>query len=100
MSDIGNNTEALSGEPRELRSLNADEAGRILVEWGHKSYRVTQLLGWLYKKRAGSIDEMTDLPKGLRDQLAGAFFLKPLELEKEQRSRAVSYTHLTLPTKA
>ena len=87
MSDIGNNTGALSGEPRELRSLNADEAGRILVEWGHKSYRVTQLLGWLYKKRAGSIDEMTDLPKGLRDQLAGAFFLKPLELAKEQRSR-------------
>ena len=53
MSDIGNNTGALSGEPRELRSLNADEAGRILVEWGHKSYRVTQLLGWLYKMRAG-----------------------------------------------
>ena len=59
MTDIGNKTGALSGEPRELRSLNADEAGRILVEWGHKSYRVTQLLGWLYKKRAGSIDEMT-----------------------------------------
>ena len=66
MTDIGNNTGALSGERRELRSLNADEAGRILVEWGHKSYRVTQLLGWLYKKRAGSIDEMTDLPKALR----------------------------------
>ena len=87
MTDIDNNTGALSGERRELRSLNADEAGRILLEWGHKSYRVTQLLGWLYKKRAGSIDEMTDLPKGLRDQLAGAFLIKPLELAKEQRSR-------------
>ena len=87
MTDIGNNNRALSGKPRELRSLNADEAGRILVEWGHKSYRVTQLLGWLYKKRASSIEEMTDLPQGLRDQLAGSFFLKPLELAKEQRSR-------------
>ncbi len=87
MTDIDNNIGALSGERRELRSLNADEAGRILLEWGHKSYRVTQLLGWLYKKRASSIDEMSDLPKGLRDQLAGAFLLKPLELAKEQRSR-------------
>ncbi len=34
---------------RELRSLNADEAERVLTEWGHKSYRATQLLGWLYK---------------------------------------------------
>ena len=76
-----------SEKPRELRSLNADEVGRVLAEWGHKSYRVTQLLGWLYKKRVCSIDEMSDLPQELRDQLAGAFLLKPLELAKEQRSQ-------------
>ena len=72
---------------RELRSLNAEEVESTLAEWGHKSYRVTQILGWLYKKRACSIDEMSDLPQELRDQLAGSFLLKPLELAKEQRSR-------------
>ena len=76
-----------AGKPRELRSINADEAERFLTEWGHKSYRTTQLLGWLYKKRAGSIDEMSDLPLELRDQLSGAFSLLPLELAREQRSR-------------
>ena len=72
---------------RELRSLNADEAERVLTEWGHKSYRATQLLGWLYKKRASSIDEMSDLPLELRDQLSEAFSLQPLELTREQCSR-------------
>ncbi|MDP7441423.1 MAG: 23S rRNA (adenine(2503)-C(2))-methyltransferase RlmN [Verrucomicrobiota bacterium] len=72
---------------RELRSLNADEAERVLTEWGHKSYRATQLLGWLYKKRASSIDEMSDLPLELRDQLSEAFLLQPLELTREQCSR-------------
>ena len=50
---------------RELRSLNAEEVESTLAEWGHKSYRVTQILGWLYKKRACSIDEMSDLPQEL-----------------------------------
>ncbi len=72
---------------RELRSVNADEAERVLTEWGHKSYRATQLLGWLYKKRASSIDEMSDLPLELRDQLSEAFSLQPLELTREQCSR-------------
>ncbi len=72
---------------RELRSLNADEAERLLTGWGHKSYRTMQLLGWLYKKCAVSVDEMSDLPLELRDQLSGSFSIKPLELTREQRSR-------------
>ena len=77
----------LADTPRDPRSLNADEAERLLTGWGHKSYRVTQLLGWLYKKRADSIDAMSDLPQGLRDQLADEFSLRPLELAREQSSR-------------
>ena len=73
--------------PRDPRSLNADEAERLLTGWGHKSYRVTQLLGWLYKKRAYSIDAMSDLPQVLREQLADVFSLRPLELAREQCSR-------------
>lgn len=77
----------LADTPRDPRSLNADEAERLLTGWGHKSYRVTQLLGWLYKKRADSINAMSDLPQGLRDQLADEFSLRPLELAREQSSR-------------
>ena len=45
-------TDRIQAPNRELRSLNAEEVESTLAEWGHKSYRVTQLLGWLYKKRA------------------------------------------------
>ena len=72
--------------PRDLRSLNAEEAEDLLSGWGHKSYRAKQLLGWLYKKSVGSIDEMTDLPQGLREQLAASFALQPLKLAREQCS--------------
>ena len=74
--------------PRDPRSLNADEAERLLTGWGHKSYRVTQLLGWLYKKRAYSIDAMSDLPQVLREQLADVFSLRPLELARESEPRS------------
>ena len=75
-------TDRILAPNRELRSLNAEEVESTLAEWGYKSYRVTQLLGWLYKKRASSIDEMSDLPQELREQLAGSFLLKPLELAR------------------
>ena len=80
-------TDSSKTPSRELRSLTAEEVESTLAGWGHKSYRVTQLLGWIYKKRACSINDMSDLPQELREQLAGAFFIRPLELAKEQRSR-------------
>ena len=72
---------------RDLRSLNAEEAEDLLSGWGYKPYRAKQLLGWLYKKSAASIDAMSDLPQGLREQLAAVFSLQPLELAREQCSR-------------
>ena len=72
---------------RDLRSLNAEEAEDLLSGWGYKPYRAKQLLGWLYKQSVGSIEEMTDLPQGLRQQLATAFSFQPLELAREQCSQ-------------
>lgn len=48
-----------------------------LIEWlterGWPRFRARQILTWIYQKRADSFDTMTDLPKGLRAQLASAF---------------------------
>ena len=38
-------------------------------------YRVGQIRRWLFEKRAGDWDAMSDLPKGLREQLAESFRL-------------------------
>ncbi len=44
-----------------------------LMERGWPKFRARQILTWIYQKRAESFDAMTDLPKGLRAQLAESF---------------------------
>lgn len=44
-----------------------------LTERGWPKFRSRQILTWVYQKRADSFDAMTDLPKGLRAQLASNF---------------------------
>ena len=39
---------------------------------GEPAYRAQQVYSWLYEKRAPSIDQMTDLPRALRERLAAA----------------------------
>ena len=49
------------------------EVERGFTLWQQPSYRVGQLLEWLYNRRAATWDEMTNLPKALRQSLAEAF---------------------------
>lgn len=42
----------------------------LAKEFGEKAYRATQLFEWMYQKRVTSFEDMTNLPKGLREQLA------------------------------
>ena len=44
---------------------------------GEPKFRAKQLLEWLYKKRAAQWDDMSNLPKALRDRLAEAFEFTP-----------------------
>jgi 23S rRNA (adenine2503-C2)-methyltransferase len=41
-----------------------------MVSWGHPSFRARQLAAWLYRRCAATFDEMTDLSRGLRSELA------------------------------
>jgi len=72
---------------RDIRSLTAGEASRQFSAWGHKGYRVTQLLQWVYAGRAATWDEMSNLPQKLRDMLSETYLLQLLELVKAQESR-------------
>jgi 23S rRNA (adenine2503-C2)-methyltransferase len=44
-----------------------------LAERGLPAYRAEQIQRWLFEKRAQSFDDMSDLPKGLRADLAGHY---------------------------
>ena len=57
---------------------------------GEPAFRAKQILDWLYKKRARSWDEMTNLPKPLRTWLADTFELMPATLVLNQQSEDVT----------
>jgi len=62
-----------------------------LLDWlreaGEPAYRLTQILSWVYERRAGSFDAMTNLGRDLRTRLAESFSLAPLRVIGQERSR-------------
>jgi 23S rRNA (adenine2503-C2)-methyltransferase len=74
---------------------NTEETLRAwLQERGEKPLRAKQLRRWLLVRGAESFDEMTDLPKALRQQLADA--LVPLSTRIAKHLRASDDTHKLL----
>jgi 23S rRNA (adenine2503-C2)-methyltransferase len=63
-----------------------EELQEQFQKWDCPTYRVTQLLDWLYRRKATSWDAMTNLPKNLRDYLDHTFSLEILQLARKQGS--------------
>lgn len=55
---------------KSIKSYSQAELSALLTELGQPSFRVKQLTEWLYVKHVRSYDEMTNLPKTLRETLA------------------------------
>jgi 23S rRNA (adenine2503-C2)-methyltransferase len=53
--------------------MQFDQLHHRLSQLGEPTYRAQQIAKWLYHKRAQSVDEMTDLPRSLRERLARDF---------------------------
>jgi 23S rRNA (adenine2503-C2)-methyltransferase len=64
---------------RSIHSLLLDEIETYFAAHNEKPYRAKQIVDWLYKRRVGSFDEMSDLPQALRDRLNGEFVFGHLE---------------------
>ena len=69
-----------------LRSMTQAELGQLLKEMGQPAFRAKQLYIWLHKG-VRSFDEMTNLPKALRDALEARYPLLPPEVVRKQESR-------------
>ncbi len=61
-----------------LLELHEQKLMDLLESWGEKKFRARQLMEWLWRQRATSFGEMTNLPPALRERLAAAFCLRPL----------------------
>lgn len=62
-----------------LLDLSLDELTQAVSEMGQPAYRARQIWEWMYKRYALSFDEMTNLPKALRGNLAERWTISPLE---------------------
>src|SRR5262249_37710733 len=63
-----------------LTGIVLEELAGFLEKRGAASYRAKQISDWIYKKRAGSFDAMTDLPNELRADLAAEFDMPKSEI--------------------
>ena len=61
------------GARRHLLDLTRDEIQAWLAETGQPAFRAKQILKWVFQQRVSEFEEMSDLPKSLRSQLAETF---------------------------
>jgi 23S rRNA (adenine2503-C2)-methyltransferase len=70
----------------DLRSLSLEELAARVAALGEPAYRSRQLFDWLHRRAAASIEEMSDLPRALRDRLQREHALETLGIDLTQRS--------------
>jgi len=71
----------------DIKSLLFPELQEKLQEPAEPSYRAGQIMDWLYKKRAGAFEQMTDLPQSLRARLAEKFSIGKIDIVRVLGSR-------------
>ena len=77
----------------KLKSLTQPELAAIFKELGQPAFRAKQVYTWLHKG-VRSYDEMTNLPKGLRETLAETYPInapKVVRRQESQRDGTIKY---------
>lgn len=67
-----------------LKSSSLSDIRALCKTLGQPRFRADQLIDWLFVKQATSYDEMTNLPKAFREQLASRYpLLSPLLIDEQ-----------------
>lgn len=73
-------------EKTSIKRLTFDELKTTLGNMGLKGYRAGQITSWIYQHHAVSFEEMTNIAKADRDQLAAVYSLTAPSLLRTERS--------------
>ena len=73
-------------EKKDIRLLDLPALQDTLTGMGEPKFRAKQIHEWLWKKGASSFDEMTNLPKKLRENLINHFSINTISIDKVQKS--------------
>ena len=69
-----------------LKSMTQPEIGAVLKGMGQPAFRAKQVYTWLHRG-VRSYEEMTNLPKGLRDALALQYPINAPQAVRKQESK-------------
>ena len=58
---------------RHLLDLSDEDLKQWLIDHGQPGFRAKQIIHWVFQRRVSDFQEMSDLPKALRTQLAESF---------------------------
>lgn len=68
----------------DIRSIDSHELQETISELGQPAFRYKQIHEWIFSKNICSFDEMTNVPKALREALQERYsFGTPLEIAKQ-----------------
>ena len=65
---------------QDIKSLTLEELAEVVTSAGEKKFRAAQLYDWLHVKLACGWEEMTNIPKALKEKLAADYEFPSLEI--------------------
>lgn len=71
----------------DIRSMRLEQLKKMIADMRERSFRAKQLYEWMHVKHVSSFEEMTNLPKSLREKLQEMCDLTTLEIVGVQESR-------------
>lgn len=93
--DTPSSTTSATGETLiDVHTLSRRELAELLGELGQPAFRAKQIEEWVWTKNASSFDEMSNLPKALREELARRLTLGATEEVARQVSVDGSHKYL------
>ncbi|WP_266362406.1 23S rRNA (adenine(2503)-C(2))-methyltransferase RlmN [Tellurirhabdus rosea] len=76
----------MTATKQDIRKFDAEQLKTWLTQHGEQGFRAKQIHEWLWKRAAGSFDEMTNLSQKTRQMLAEHFEIRPMTVAVSQRS--------------
>ena len=77
-----------------IKSYSIEQVEKILSDARLSPFRAGQILSWIYGKNASSYEEMTNIPKVIREQMTLAYPLYKPEVVVKQESEDASRKYL------
>lgn len=70
----------------DIRTLDSSQLVKVVEDLNQPKYRAKQIEEWIWQKGVTAFEQMTSLPKGLRDEMAKTHSFFPPKVDAVQRS--------------